>query len=112
MSQDGCEPYIDNTFILIWVPILYIHIQKNTYTHIQINTINYVHTLNLIGAMVEIYACLLLEYCPKAGGKPSSAVCAIEVEKADMNELDEKHGHEGQPVSWAEVYMKFSRSTK
>jgi hypothetical protein len=70
-----------------------------------------VHTLHLIGAIgaikLKFYACLLLEYCPKAGGKPSSAVCAIEVEKADMNELDEKHGHEGQPVSWAEVLRSF-----
>lgn len=74
MSQDGCEPYIDNIYIDMGAHF-YIYpdvsiFKKYTYTHIQINAINYVRTLHLIGAMVEIYACLLLEYCPKAGGKP------------------------------------------
>ena len=49
---------------------------------------------------------------PKRAANLPCAVCAIEEGKNDMNELEEDHGHEGQPVSCAEVLRGFHGRTR
>ena len=90
--------------------------KKYTYTHIQINTINYVHTLHLIGAIVaikvEILCLFALGILPQSGRQTFQCSLRNWGGKSWHEWVGRKTWSRGPAGKLGWSVTKFSRSTK